>query len=180
MLFGGTSKKIQQEQAAAKADYEKALTLKGESKQEIAFRLKVGLRARSCVDRLFVDGAEKLAAYSEACLVAIAREKDKPDPPKSTCYPRIKTVNGEISGYLPQDYAKEIFSLGGKYQNVEIDAKTAIRRAQVICNQVSFDLDLAQKIIALQFLRDELEEEGDPYTEEDESADNDQENDDKQ
>ena len=61
--------------------------------------------------------------------------------------------------------------MGGKYQNVEIDAKTAIRRAQVVCNQVSYDLDLDKKIIALQFLRDELEEEGDPFTDADENED---------
>ena len=69
---------------------------------------------------------------------------------------------------MPEDFSKDIFTLGGKYQNVEIDAKTAIRRAQVICNQVSYDLDLDRKIVALQFLRDELEEEGDPFTEADE------------
>lgn len=171
MLFGGPSKKILEEQKSSKADYEKAMSLKGDSKQEVAFRLRIGLRARACVDKIFIDGAEKFAAYSEVCLIAVAKDKPKPNPPESSCYPRIKTVNGEISGYLPEDFSKDIFALGGKYQNVEIDAKTAIRRAQVICNQVSYDLDLDRKIIALQFLRDELEEEGDPFTEADEIED---------
>jgi hypothetical protein len=171
MLFGGPSKKVLAEQKSSKDDYVKAMSLKGDSKQEVAFRLKIGLRARACVDRIFIDGAEKFAAYSEICLVAIAKDKPKPSPPESSCYPRIKTVNGEISGFLPEEFSKDIFALGGKYQNVEIDAKTAIRRAQVICNQVSYDLDLDNKIVALQFLRDELEEEGDPFIDADEIED---------
>jgi hypothetical protein len=168
MLFGGPSRKTLEEQKSSKADYDKAMGLKGDSKKEVAFRLRIGLRARACIDKIFIDGAEKFAAYSEICLVAIAKDKAKPSPPEASSYPRIKTVNGEISGYLPEDFSKDIFALGGKYQNVEIDAKTAIRRAQVICNQVSYDLDLDNKITALQFLRDELEEEGNPFTEADE------------
>ncbi|OUT96719.1 MAG: hypothetical protein CBC01_07810 [Betaproteobacteria bacterium TMED41] len=168
MIFGGPSRKVLEEQKSSKADYQKAVNLKGDSKQEAGFRLRIGLRARACVDKIFIDGAEKFAAYSEMCLVAIAKDQPKPKPPEASPYPRIKTVNGEISGYLPEDLAKDIFELGGKYQNVEIDAKTAIRRAQVICNQVSYDLNLDNKIMALQFLRDELEAEGDPFTEADE------------
>ncbi len=168
MLFGGPSKKTLEEQKLSKADFQKAMSLNGDSKQEVAFRLRIGLRARACVDKIFIDGAQKFAAYSELCLVAITKEKTKPPLPEPSCYPRIKTINGEIAGYLPEDFSKDIFALGGKYQNVEIDAKTAIRRAQVICNEISYDLNLSNKIIALQFLRDELEEEGDPYIEADE------------
>ena len=49
------------------------------------------------------------------------------EPPKSNAFVKIKSVNGEIFSYLPEDKAEVIFQLGGKYQNVEIDAKTAIR-----------------------------------------------------
>ena len=82
MLFGGPSKKILEEQKSSKADYEKAMNLKGDSKQEVAFRLRIGLRARACVDKIFIDGAEKFAAYNEICLVAVAKGKPKPNPPE--------------------------------------------------------------------------------------------------
>ena len=54
---------------------------------------------------------------------------------------------------------------------MHIDTKTAIRRFQVIPNQITYELDLATPLVALQFLRDELEEAGTPYKETDEEED---------
>ena len=60
-------------------------------------------------------------------MAATAAGEEVPEPPKSSAFVKIKSVNGEIFSYLPEDKAEVIFQLGGKYQNVEIDAKTAIR-----------------------------------------------------
>ena len=163
----GSSKKIQQAKNDAKAEFERAMASKDDSKKERAFRVKIGLRVRSSIDQTFVDGAEKFAQYAELSLAAIAAGENKPDPPKSSSFVKIKSVNGEIFSYLPEDNAEAIFQLGGKYQNMEIDAKTAIRRAQVIANQYAYDFDLENSLIVLQFLRDELEEAGDPYLDSD-------------
>jgi|TARA_B100001093_G_scaffold374154_1_gene359151 hypothetical protein len=170
MVFGG-SKRLKQEKDRAKKEFDEAMGLKGDSKQEIAFRLKVGLRIRSAIDKTFVEGAVKFEKYAELCLAAIAAGEEKPEPPKSINFQKIKSVNGEVFAYLPSDSADTIFQLGGKYQNLDIDAKTAIRRVQVIANQFTYDLDLATPLVALQFLRDELEEAGTPYKETDEEED---------
>ena len=58
MVFGG-SKRLKQEKDRAKKEFDDAMGLKGDSKQEIAFRLKVGLRIRSAIDKTFVEGAVK-------------------------------------------------------------------------------------------------------------------------
>jgi len=170
-LFGN-SRKIQQAKDEAKAEYEKAMGSKDDSKKEKAFRAKIGLRIRSSIDRIFVDGAEKFAKYGELSLAAIAAGEEKPEPPKSTSFVKIKSLNGEIFSYLPSDRAEAIFQLGGKYQNMEIDAKTAIRRAQVVANQYAYDLDLENSLIVLQFLRDELAEAGNPFVDSEEHEKN--------
>jgi len=154
-LFG-KSRKAQQEMGQAKADFEKAMDSKEDSKQVKAFKAKIGLRIRSSIDRIFIDGAEKFAKFAELRLAATAAGEEMPEPPKSNAFVKIKSVNGEIFSYLPEDKAEVIFQLGGKYQNVEIDAKTAIRRAQIIANQYAYELDLENPLVALQFLREEL------------------------
>ena len=164
-----TSKKVQQAKDQAKADFEKAFASMQDTKQDKAFRVKIGLRIRSSIDKIFVDGAEKFAKYAEICLTAIAAGEEKPEQPKSSAFVKIKSLNGEIFSYLPEENAEAIFQLGGKYQNMEIDAKTAIRRAQVIANQYAYDLDLENSLIVLQFLRDELEESGDPFLDSDQN-----------
>ena len=163
-----SARKIQQAKDEAKAEFEKALASKDDSKKERAFRVKIGLRIRSSIDQTFVEGAEKFAKYAELSLAAIAAGEEKPVPPKSTCFVKIKSLNGEIFSYLPEDNAEAIFQLGGKYQNMEIDAKTATRRAQVIANQYAYDLDLDNSLTVLKFLRDELEEAGEPFLDTDE------------
>ena len=100
-------------------------------------------------------------------MAATAAGEEMPEPPKSNAFVKIKSVNGEIFSYLPEDKAEVIFQLGGKYQNVEIDAKTAIRRAQIIANQYAYELDLENSLVVLQFLREELEESGNPFTDSD-------------
>jgi hypothetical protein len=167
MIFGA-GKKIQEQKNQAKLDYERAVNSSEGSKQERAFKLKIGLRIRSCIDKIFVEGAEKFGKYAEVCVASIAADKEKPDPPKSSPYQKIKSVNGEIFVYFPEEHAENVFLLGGKYQNVEIDARTAIRRAQVIANQISYDIDLDNKLIVLQFLRDELEQDGKPFDDDEE------------
>ena len=163
----GKSRKVQQEMDQAKADFEKALDSKEDSKQSRALKSKIGLRVRSSIDKIFIDGAEKFAKYAELRLAATATGEEAPEPPRSSAFVKIRSVNGEIFSYFPEDKAEVIFQLGGKYQNVEIDAKTAIRRAQVIANQYAYDLDLENPLVVLQFLRDELQEAGDPFTDAD-------------
>ena len=60
----GKGRKVQQEMDRAKADFEKAMDSKEDSKQGKAFRAKIGLRIRSSIDKIFIDGAEKFAKFA--------------------------------------------------------------------------------------------------------------------
>ena len=62
-LFGPSDNKLKQD---ARKDYEKAVGLKGDTRKEHAYRMRIGLRARSHIDKLFVDGATKAEARQAA------------------------------------------------------------------------------------------------------------------
>ena len=69
-LFG-KGRKAQQEMDQAKADFEKAWIPK-RIQQGKAFKAKIGLRIRSSIDKIFIDGAEKSAKFAELRLAATA------------------------------------------------------------------------------------------------------------
>ena len=47
------------------------------------------------VDKTFIEGAEKIAKHSEACLRAVAAGVDKPEPPTPTSFQKVKSANGD-------------------------------------------------------------------------------------
>jgi len=59
---------------------------------------------------------------------------------------------------LPLAYAEEVFKLGALYQNEQITADQAIEHAQGIADQVSEELKLVPPFQALDFLREQIEE----------------------
>lgn len=121
-------------------------------------RVRTGLRCRAVLDKTFIEGAEKSIDYFGRCLVAMATQEPKPDEPKATAFQGIKTVNGDIVAYLPFAHAEEVFKLGALYQNEQITAEQAIDYAQAVADQVSEELKLVPAFQALDFLREQIED----------------------
>ncbi|MGA0101306.1 MAG: hypothetical protein ACO3HF_04595 [Burkholderiaceae bacterium] len=142
----------------AKKLYEDTCSITTSDRAAQVARVRTGLRCRAVLDKTFIEGAEKSIDYSELCLVAMATQEPKPDEPKATAFQVIKTVNGEIVAYLPLAYAEEVFKLGALYQNEQITADQAIEHAQGIADQVSEELKLVPPFQALDFLREQIEE----------------------
>ena len=67
-LFGPSDKELKQN---ARKEYDKAVVLKGDSRKEFAYRMRIGLRARSHMDKLFVEGATKAESYNETVMLNI-------------------------------------------------------------------------------------------------------------
>ena len=86
---------------------------------------------------------------------AIAQEIEKPPPPRANPFQLVKTVNGEVFAYVPQSFVDEIFTLGGQYQTMQINAESAIEAAQLIADRMYEDLVLEESFEALGFLREE-------------------------
>ncbi len=153
VLFGKQSSQANRE--TAKAEFEKACEISGDSREIRALRMRIGLRARAHIDKSFIEGAEKTAVYDEACLRAVASGREKPPPPKPTMYQKVKSASGEIVTYIPEEIAEEAFKVGAKYQLTEIEAKPAIDLVQSLANSVSYQLHLEEPLVAVYFLREE-------------------------
>lgn len=165
-LFGGAKK---EEMLKAKQEYEKARHSTGDSRPEIAARIRVGLRCRAVIDKTFIEGAEKTADFTERCMAALAAGDEKPHAPAATAFQKIKSVNGEILAYIPLEFAEEVFKIGAAFQLEEVSAEQAIELAQAVAERLSEEIHLDPPIQALGFLREELAEGGG----EDEDSDDD-------
>ena len=154
MLFKDNAKK--KALIAAKKAYNEAAALKGDTREEMAFRRRIGFRSRTHLDKVFVEGATKIGRYQEVCVHAEASGQERPAFPKPSMFQTAKGPQGVMYTFVPLEFSEEVFKLGGQYQTMEIDAFRAIELTQDVANRVSFDLDLEKPIVSLQFLRDEL------------------------
>ncbi len=140
---------------AAKNAYLKAKDSDPLSREGRSLKVRIALRSRALLDKAFVEGARKTEVYQDQMMKAIAQEIEKPPLPKANPFHLVKTVNGEVFAYVPQSFVDEIFTLGGQYQTMQINAESAIEAAQLIADRMYEDLDLDESFEALGFLREE-------------------------
>ena len=65
------------------------MELDGDTREIRSYKIKIALRARAHLDKTFIEGAEKIAKHSEACLKAVAAGVDKPEPPTPTVFKKL-------------------------------------------------------------------------------------------
>lgn len=141
----------------AEALFNKVTSMKTDTREARSLRIRMGLLCRAHLDKSFVTGAEQTASWQELAAIAIANGKEKPPLPEPSLFQKIKSGDTEIYVYLPEEYAHEAYSLGGKYQRAEIPAAQAIEAMQGLANQICmYELKLNEPFQVLQFLRDEL------------------------
>jgi hypothetical protein len=156
-LFSPNEKELKQ---SARKEYEKAVSLKGESRKELAYRMRIGLRARSHTDKLFIEGATKAESYNETVMLNISQGKKVPELPVTSEYMKLMSASGEVWSYLPDEYAKLVFKYGMQYQGVEITGPKAIDCVQKISNAIAIELKLEKPLVTLEFLREQLAAQG--------------------
>jgi hypothetical protein len=140
----------------AKKDFENVCDSKDDSRKMRSKRITTALRCRAVIDTTFVEGAEVYKKFSVSKLEAIWEQRAVPDTPKAPQFQTIKSINGEIIGYIPQEYASQVYEIAGNYQTEEISIETAIRQTQFIADEISKILRLEESFKTLNFLRDEL------------------------
>ena len=145
-LFGPNKKDLKQN---ARKEYDNAVALKGDSRKELAYRMRIGLRTRSHMDKLFIEGATKAKSYNETVMLNISQGKKVPELPITSEYMKLMTTNGEVWSYLPDEYAQLVFKYGMQYDSV-----------QKISNAIAIELKLEKPLVALEFLREQLVAEG--------------------
>ena len=149
-------KNTKSETFRAKKDFDEACIGNGDSRKIKTKRITVALRCRAVIDKTFVEGAELYKKYSVSKLKAIWDQVPVPPTPKASPYQTIRSINGEIIGYIPQEYATRVFEIAGNYQTEEISIETAIRQTQFVAEEISKTLFLEESFKTLNFLRDEL------------------------
>ncbi len=156
-LFGPSDKDLKQD---ARKAYDQAVGLKGDTRKEHAYRMRIGLRARSHIDKLFVDGAKKAEKYNETVMLNISQGKKAPAAPTTNEYMKLVSASGVVWSYLPEEYAQLVFKYGMQYQSVAITGPKAIDCVQKVSNAVAIELKLDKPLIALEFLREQMTAEG--------------------
>lgn len=140
----------------AKKEYEVALA-KADDKSRISRQLclRMALRCRTNIDKLFVEAAQKTEAHEAEVLSAVATSKRPPEAPVASCYQLVKVPDGHIYTYLPEKHAEAIFKIAAAYQTEKMSRNSAIERTQAIADQVCEELGVLQKFQVLKFLEDE-------------------------
>ena len=154
MVFFNKSSKDLEEQA--QADFEEAKREKLTEKNR-AFKMKIAHRTRAHIDLTFIEGAQKLGKYHQANLTAIAKQLEGPEKPSYTPFQKIKTLDSEVTAYLPNFEAQQIFDLGGKYQTAQISVSEALTAVQSIADSIFHNFDISVSLSTLGFLHDEIE-----------------------
>jgi hypothetical protein len=156
-LFGPNEKILK---ATAQKEYNKAMSLKGDSRKEDAFRMRIALRLRGHMDKLFVEAAQKAEKFNDLAMICAAQGKPAPEPPKPSNFMKLVTASGEVWSYLPEEYANFVYRYGMLYQGMGVTGPKAISQVQQISDAIGIELHLQKPLVALEFLRTQLEEEG--------------------
>ena len=138
----------------AKSDYEKCSTL-DESHVNNVFRTRIALRVRANLDKTFIQGAKLELKHQADIIAAVKAGKEIPEKPKPDGYQTIKSTNGLILSYAPEEYAIAISDLGGKYQNTELNIAQVFQEADNISKKIIADLKLTSPLQLLDFLRED-------------------------
>ena len=153
--FKDNKKTTETENEKAKADFESACAETHEDKESRANRIKIGLRCRAVIDKIFIDGAKEFEIYHEKKLQAIWEDQSPPQEPSPTNFQVIKSSQGEVVGYIPFDCAKEVYDVASDFQKKEISKEHAINLTQIIADNICSMLSLETSFNVLDFLRDE-------------------------
>ena len=152
-LFGPSDKELKQD---ARKEYDKAVALKGDSRKELAYRMRIGLRARSHMDKLFIEGATKAESYNETVMLNISQGKKVPELPVTSEYMKLMTASGEVWSYLPDEYAQLVFKYGMQYQALKSQVQKRSIASKKFPMPSPSNSDSKKPLVALEFLREQL------------------------
>ncbi|MAC66636.1 MAG: hypothetical protein CMK54_01290 [Proteobacteria bacterium] len=142
----------------AQKEFELACSETHEDKKSRANRVRIGLRCRAVIDKIFIEGAEQFERYHNDKLQAIWDGNSEPKTPVPKNFQIIKSSKGDVLGYIPIDSAKQIYDIASDFQTKKISKKHAIGLTQLIADNICNMLGLETSFNVLDFLKDKGEE----------------------
>ena len=161
-IFNLSSRKSKLERLFEKsrADYEDACKKKTFS-STLTFRIKLARRAKANIDKSFIEAATQTEKYENLKEIYYEAELSGDDlvaPVWKTPYQLIKSDNGVIVSFIPDDYSKEVFSLARAYQTCQISAGKTALIAESIMSNICSELNVNMPISVLQFIASSKDE----------------------
>jgi len=146
----------------AQKDYENAVEQSQKpTRSARVLCVRIALRCRTHIDAAFVQAALATEAHEAAMIAALVEGKDSPEPTEAKPYQLVKSGQGHIYTYIPQNYADRVFSLGALYQTLTISREQATHKAQAILNEICEELGVPEQFDTLKFLQDESNSDND-------------------
>jgi len=152
-MFGRKSK-LEKLKANAQSDYLRCKDLDSADRYNRMFVARVAQRARTNLDKIFVQGA-KAEEKRQKDLSKAVREGKKNFPQRAAHdgYNSLKGTTGVVLSWVPEDYANAMYNLGADYQIQEKNAHECLEAAQRVAEKLVTDLQTLQSIELLNFLR---------------------------
>ena len=143
----------------AKVTFEDITKLTSDARSARSARARAAMLARAFIDKTFIEGAERMAAYQDVAMLCLAQGKPIPPEPVASGFQEVETATGAaVWVYLPEEYAEAAFAFGARYQRMDITPEQAVDGAQNLLDQVCrYEFKYDEPLTALTFLREELE-----------------------
>jgi|TARA_Y100000385_G_C12993499_1_gene593903 hypothetical protein len=153
----GRKAKLEKIKATARKDYLKCGAFGQLDKLERLFVARIAQRSRLNLDKIFVQGAKDEEAYQLALINALRSDKLEVAAKKEVHdgFNLLKGTSGTIMSWVPDEYATQIYTLGGEYQNQSKGKHEVLAEADQIAEKVIDDLQTTQSIQLLQLLRED-------------------------
>ena len=153
----GRKAKLERIKDTARKDYLKCGVFGQLDKMERLFVARIAQRSRLNLDKIFVQGAKDEEAYQLALLNVLRSDNFEP-PAKKVVHDGfnlLKGTSGTVMSWVPDEYATQIYTLGGEYQNQSKSTQEVLAEADQISAKVVDDLQTNQSVQLLKLLRDD-------------------------
>ena len=152
-MFGRKSK-LEKLRANAQADFLRCKELRATDRYNRMFVSRIAMRAKTNLDKIFVQGAKGEEKRQQDLANAIkAGKKTFPQREKHDGFNSLRGTTGIVLSWVPEEYANAMYNLGADYQIQEKNAHECIEAANKLGEKVREELQTLQPIELLRFLQ---------------------------
>ena len=152
-MFGRKSK-LEKLRASAQADFLRCKELGASDRYNRMFVSRIAMRAKTNLDKIFVQGAKAEEKRQQAIAKAVNEgKKTFPQREKHDGFNSLKGTTGIVLSWVPEDYANAMYQLGADYQVQEKNSHECVEAANKLGEKLRAELGTLQSMELLSFLK---------------------------
>lgn len=152
-MFGRKSK-LEKLRAQAQADFLRCKELGASDRYNRMFVSRIAMRAKTNLDKIFVQGAKAEEKRQQAIAKAVNEgKKTFPQREKHDGFNSLKGTTGIVLSWVPEDYANAMYQLGADYQVQEKNSHECVEAANKLGEKLRAELGTLQSMELLSFLK---------------------------